>query len=628
MVKRRFLTGFVIVLAFMLPAGRCLADVSAQLAEAKAYVQQGEYEQAEAVYRQIAADNPGSEVGLGAQEKLTVLYIRQDKLEEADAAYQELVVAFAENPALPKALDHVADAHRQQGRYEEARQAYGWIVQRWPASENAIESQRGVVLCSILLADDGAAEAGFEYLVRHFSTHQEAPEIVDELAAEYSELRRYEKAAELYKYVVDHWPSDTQAVWSQVALAGACIVTGQKAQAEAAVEKLATDFSTEPELAIVARHVAEFCRALMEHEDKRWVQRVIDRLVVDCSERHMAKVLDHAADFYRDVKEYQKAIGLYQCVVANWPEADHAIESQTSLAKLYISLADDPNAEAAVKTLFSRFCQHQDVSEAAGHVADAYEHAGNADQAVEVYVLALENCDNAGASWGGGKYGMWIQAALVKSDILKGYDVEPNKAVERFICDYQAQPGLAEAVFLIGKGFFMRGCRYPERSAAAQDGFRKAGQVWERVISEFPNAGNCTADAYFYLASCYRRTRRHEKAIECYRELLSNWPRYEDAHLAQYKLATSYEMLCQTGAMPKDEAEPLIEQAYEEVVRKYPGCPHAAAASIKLADSSYKRGELERAIAYYEKFLIGAHPEDGQIERVKARLEELKGGQQ
>ena len=44
MVRRRFLTGFVVVLAFLLPAGRCLADVTAQLADAKVYADVGNYD--------------------------------------------------------------------------------------------------------------------------------------------------------------------------------------------------------------------------------------------------------------------------------------------------------------------------------------------------------------------------------------------------------------------------------------------------------------------------------------------------------------------------------------------------------------------------------------------------------
>ncbi|HUT28492.1 MAG TPA: hypothetical protein VMX13_01775 [Sedimentisphaerales bacterium] len=84
MVKRRFLTGFVIVLAFMLPAGTCLANVSAQLEQAERYEDEGQYHQAEAIYRQVVAENPGTDAALAAQKKLTVLYVRQKKLSEAE----------------------------------------------------------------------------------------------------------------------------------------------------------------------------------------------------------------------------------------------------------------------------------------------------------------------------------------------------------------------------------------------------------------------------------------------------------------------------------------------------------------------------------------------------------------
>jgi hypothetical protein len=57
MVKRRFFAGFVaVLLAFLLPGGRCMADVSAQLAQAKAYADERQFEQAEAVYHGISAE--------------------------------------------------------------------------------------------------------------------------------------------------------------------------------------------------------------------------------------------------------------------------------------------------------------------------------------------------------------------------------------------------------------------------------------------------------------------------------------------------------------------------------------------------------------------------------------------
>jgi len=55
----------------------------------------------------------------------------------------------------------------------------------------------------------------------------------------------------------------------------------------------------------------------------------------------LAKAVDHVGDEYRDMGDYGKALELCRYVVWRWPEADHAVQSQGGVVKLYIRLEDE-----------------------------------------------------------------------------------------------------------------------------------------------------------------------------------------------------------------------------------------------------------------------------------------------
>ena len=161
---------------------------------------------------------------------------------------------------------------------------------------------------------------------------------------------------------------------------------------------------------------------------------------------------------------------------------------------------------------------------------------------------------------------------------------------------------------------------------------------------------------------------QYAEGIEYYQHIVDNWPEYEFAWHAQYFVGMYYERLLRAGGITKSEADPLIEQAYQAVIEKYPDCSLAGHACLKLARPNFEKGRWAEAAMYFEVFLqlwqrnpegqrpnrvlsvmynLGrayekmsafklaaqvygelikiADPTDPRIERVKARLQELEG---
>ncbi|MHC4687862.1 MAG: tetratricopeptide repeat protein, partial [Planctomycetota bacterium] len=110
----------LIALLVFVTAGRCFADVSAQFEQAQTYERQGQYEQAEQIYQQIAADYPGSDDALTAQKSLTCLYIADDNQQQARAAFGKLLDEFAEHEKLPGTIHKIAERSHKSAKADEA----------------------------------------------------------------------------------------------------------------------------------------------------------------------------------------------------------------------------------------------------------------------------------------------------------------------------------------------------------------------------------------------------------------------------------------------------------------------------------------------------------------------------
>jgi len=261
---------------------RCFAeaaDVSAQFEQADEYGDKGNYEQAEAIYKDVAEEYVGTESGLRAQRKLVCLYIKRGRTAEAEAAYQELLTEYADHDDIAEAVDDAADAYRDVKKYDKALEIHSYVADTWGDSAKAIDAQAGIARVNIALGREEAAEAAIEKLVADFSENEDIADTVDEVADEWRDAKKYDKALELYKYVVNTWPDSEQAMGSQAEVAKLYIELGDDPNAKAAVDKLMADSSDNNDI---------------------------------------ADALDEVADEWRDAKKYDKALELYKYVVNTW----------------------------------------------------------------------------------------------------------------------------------------------------------------------------------------------------------------------------------------------------------------------------------------------------------------------
>ena len=520
------------ILLFFVIAGRCFADdVSAQLQQAEAYKNDGQYEKAEAIYKQIVTD-----YAFQAQKNLAILYVAWDKLPLAQAALQELLTKFSGHKGIPQAINELASSYGMKlKRYDKSRQLHQYVLDHYPGNEQTMWAQQGLAFADIHTGNYAAAEAGIEKLLANFPKHKGLPKAIEWLGKDYLQVGKYREARELYQHVVDNWPEKPRAIWSQRGIVLASIALGDDTEAETATEKLLSRFS---------------------------------------QDKHLPKEVSIIAETYRGLKEYEEARELHQYVLDNHPGFEEAIFSQRGVIISSIELGDDSRAEAGIDELLSQFSSNEHIAKMAYQLGRELNNKNDL-KAQELYEYVIDKHS-------GSEFAVLARVSIGNIKLRLGDDKAARVIFDKVLADFAAHPILPKAVHFMAGGYWDRALSEPRqnrrKTERAKEYFRKALVEWERIITQFPEVPFTTAQAHHFAAECYRRFGQHEKAIEYYQKIIDNWPEYKPTGQMQFMIGYIYRHLKRMGAISESEADPKIKAAFEQVVQNYPDCKAAGAA--------------------------------------------------
>lgn len=352
MVKKVLFAALVLFgLVFSEMAGECFADASAQLGRAKAYRAKGCYEQAEGIFKTVAADYPGTDYALEAQKRLAMLYIESGQVVTAQATIDSLTAGFSERSDLPAVLCSIAEGYGKSWKYEEAKTLFQQIIQQYPDSKYARKAQllldvlRTNVFSFIESGDDPNAQAAIDKLVKDFSGHSALPSALYWIGKRYESLEKYEEAKSIYQNVVTNYPSAGSAFWAQKHLIIIYIDSRDYTAAQTAIDKLVKDFS---------------------------------------GHSGLPEVLCSIGARYKEYGKYEEAKNIYQQVIEQYPDSPYVHEAQLGVSAItgVLSLIESGQviaAEAAIDNLVADFNDHPGLPEAAKKV-EKYGAAGKASR--------------------------------------------------------------------------------------------------------------------------------------------------------------------------------------------------------------------------------------------------------
>ncbi|MBW8039064.1 MAG: tetratricopeptide repeat protein [Planctomycetes bacterium] len=544
------------------------------------------YEKANQIDQYVVDNWPVSDYAVLGQMDLAKYYVDQGDAPNAESAFDKLLASFSNSPLIARAVHDVAQHYRWSGKYGKANQLYQYVIDNWPEAEHALWSQADLIKSYLALGDDPNAEDAVDKLLANFTDNPLIARVIWDTAQLYRDLKKYEKASQLYLYVIENWPKAEHAMWSQADLIKSYLALGDDPNAQAAADKLLADFNDSP---LIARAVWD------------------------------------TAQLYRSLKKYDKANRLYQHVVENWPKPEHAMWAQADLIKSYLALGDDPNAEAAVDKLLADFNDSPLIARAVWDTARLYLGLKKYEKAGQLYQHVIDDYPQA-------EHAILSQIGAAKVNALSliesGNDTAAQEAIDILIADFNDHPDLPEAVFVIGEQYYYKAFEDPNkcRKVKSQENLYKAKDIWERIAAQWPESKSIgLKHAQYFSAVCYRRLGQYEKAITYYQQVVDNWPDYQYVWSAQYLIGNCYEKLKDFGSLPESEASLKMEQAYKAVVEGYPDCAMVPTASLKLGHLNLKRGQKVEAVQYFVLFLTTARPNDPRITSVETHLEKLKG---
>jgi len=739
MVKKILFTSLALSgLLFSTMPPACFADAAAQLKQAETYKQNEQYEQAEAIYRDIVADYPGTDEAFQAQKSLALLYIktarypaarqevdalltnfaghpelpaevykiaeqyrRRKRYEDARSLYEYigenhsdsdlaikarawaagadillgnyaaaqagidgLIADFADHPELPGEVYKIAEQYRSRKRYENAKSLYKYIAENHFGSDFAIKARSSVVVADILLGNDSAAKAGIDGLTADFADHPELPSEVYKIEAQYWHMKRYEDVKRLCEYIAENHPDSDFAIKARASAAAADILLGNNAEAQAGVDALIRDFAEDPELAGLLwklgnisseRRKYDWSRQLYQHtletdpqgplaiQARRSV--VVADILLGNDEAAQAGIDGLIADFndnpklpgeiykieaqYWHMERYEEVKRLCEYIAKNHPDSDFAIKARASVAGADLLLGNDAAAQAGVDALTRDFTEDPELAGLLWKLGNISCEGGKYDWARQLYQRARQLYQRIVETWPDSNDVIVMKSRVekIRADIKLGDDANVPADINELISDYNDNPAFPELVFVIGEQYYNKALSYKKNNLEPEmkENFEKTIAVWERVITDLPKSAAYTPRFYFISAVIYsQELNEYLKGIDYYQKVVDNWPSYEFAWNAQYFVGMYYEKLRNSGGIPKTEAAPKIEQAYQAVLEKYPESKSAPSAALKLGHLNLKRGQRAEAVIYYEIFLATASPNDPRKESVEARLEELK----
>jgi tetratricopeptide (TPR) repeat protein len=532
---------------FMVPACLCALilvsssygaeDLAEQIKQAERLCVKRQFTDAERIYLNIVQQAADAEQRFSAQRKLAAVYVAQDKQPLATALVQNILSDYAKHERLPHAIHEIAESCHKFGNGIKAKEIYEAILKDQPGHPQKIWLDMGLAISSILAGEPDAGWAATQRLLNDYRTDNRAAEAVGQVAWCYRKQKDFQNARTLYQHVVDTWPGNERAIYSQRGIILTSIELKDANGEKAAIEKLFRDYS--------------------RHKD-------------------FVNVVSYVAEAYREKWQFKESRELHQYIVDKYPASDQAIWSQRSIVLSNIGLKDDPNTETGIEKLLKDYGGHRDVARVVYQVARSLNWQDDM-KAKELYEYVLEKD-------GGGRFGALAKVNLGGVKLRNGDEKTARADFDKVLANCEGQPVWAEAVHLIAEAYWDQAAWKKSDGLASEHKqyIEKALVEWNRITEKSPEGAYHRAAAYYFSGRCYEKLGEVEKAIERYETLVETWPDYEYSWNAQYLIACSYEWLMRAERIHPREGAVKITDACQKVLMNYPESMAAKPAQIML----------------------------------------------
>jgi tetratricopeptide (TPR) repeat protein len=306
----------------------------------------------------------------------------------AQTAADKLTADFAGNAGLAGAIYSIATEYEEMKKYEKAESIYKNILKSFPDSndmDNALSSQKHLVFLYASMGKYSQAQEAFDKLIKDFAGKPHLAMAIYDIALKYEELGRYGEAKNAYQKVVQMEPNSFRGQKAKIDIPKddvlAYIDAGDSNSAMLAVEKMITDFSGQPYLAVaVSRTGEQYYKKALQIASKHKLSSA--NQIKDCFKNGAAiyekvtkklpestalsktsarlgeletatpKAWYSAAFCYQGMGSYEKSIECCQSLVNTYPDFSMNWSALSLIGRNYEDMAEQgliPKAEAEPK---------------------------------------------------------------------------------------------------------------------------------------------------------------------------------------------------------------------------------------------------------------------------------------
>ncbi|MCJ7778406.1 MAG: hypothetical protein MUP16_08850, partial [Sedimentisphaerales bacterium] len=264
-----------------------------------------------------------------------------------------------------------AQGYFENNNYQQAEQIYQGIIKQCSDANQALEAQKGLVMVYITWDKQAEAETAYQQLLSNFPHNTHMADVIHHgIASHYRKCKKDDKADEIDKYVLSHWPSAESAMWAQVDIVGASINRKDYAAAQAGIDNLFAGFA---------------------------------------NNEHLCDAIHSAAYRYRRSEKTAKADELDQYVLDHWPTTESAMWAQVDIINSNIESKNYTTAQTGIDNLLTRFSSNENMANVLHGMAYKYRQAQETAKADELDQYVLDH-------WPLSEIALWARVDVIKSD--------------------------------------------------------------------------------------------------------------------------------------------------------------------------------------------------------------------
>jgi len=238
---------------------------------------------------------------------------------------------------------------------------------------------------------------------------------------------------------------------------------------------------------------ADLIKSNLALGDDTAAQAAVDKLLTEFSgNKYKPRAIHDTAYEYRKLGRYDKADQLDQYVIDTWPEDEQVMWAKMDMAKSNIVLGNDAAAQAALDSLIADFNDHPDLPQAIFRIGESYYNKAFRREKEGLDAEAKDNFKKAIAVWGKIMTELPPSAttpeAYYFSAVCYSRLRQHTKAIEQYqnvVANWPDCENASRAQFMVARIYehLKRTSVLPEAEAVAM-----IKAAYERILQEYPDS--------------------------------------------------------------------------------------------------------------------------------------------